>query len=52
MKGKKPHYLQYSYDIIRIQYLMIYSGIREYKIVDDTKTPLLSCILFFFNVKN
>ena len=29
MKGKGPHYPQYSYDIIRIHSLMIYSDIIE-----------------------
>ena len=52
MKGKGPHYPQYSYDIIRIHSLMIYSDIIEYNIVGDTKTPLLRCILFISKVKN
>ena len=52
MKGKVPHYLQYSYDIIRIHSLMIYNDIIEYKIVGDTKTPSLRCIFFISKVKN
>ena len=52
MKGKGPHYPQYSYDIIRIHTLMIYSDIIEYNIVGDTKTPLLRCIPFISKVKN
>ena len=52
MKGKGPHYPQYSYDIIRIHSLMIYSDIIEYNIVGDTKTSLLRCILFITKVKN
>ena len=52
MKGKGPHYPQYSYDIIRIHSLMIYCDIIEYNIVGDTKTPLLRCILFISKVKN
>ena len=52
MKGKGPHYPQYSYDIIRIHSLMIYSDIIEYNIVGDTKTPLLRCIPFISKVKN
>ena len=46
MKGKGPQYPQYSYDIIRIHSLMIYSDIIEYNIVGDTKTSLLRCIPF------
>ena len=52
MKGKGPYYPQYSYDIIRIHSLMIYSDIIEYNIVGDTKTPLLRCIPFISNVKS
>ena len=52
MKGKGPPYPQYSYDIIRIHSLMIYSDIIEYNIVGDTKTPLLRCIPFISKVKN
>ena len=51
MKGKGPHYPQYSYDIIRIHSLMIYSDIIEYNIKGDTKTPLLRSILFISKVK-
>ena len=52
MKGKGPHYLQYSYDNIRIHSLMIYSDIIEYNKVGDTKTPLLCCIPFISKVKS
>ena len=52
MKGKGPYYPQYSYVIIRIHSLMIYSDIIEYKIVGDTKTPSLRCIPFISKVKN
>ena len=52
MKGKGSHYPQYSYDIIRVHSLMIYSDIIEYNIVGDTKTPLLRCISFISKVKN
>ena len=48
IKGKGPKCPQYSYDIIRIHSLMIYSDI----IVGDTKTPLLRCIPFISKVKN
>ena len=43
MKGKGPPYSQYSYDLIRIHSLMICSDIKEYNIIDDTKTPSLRC---------
>ena len=43
MKGKGPHYPQYSYDIIRIHSLMIYSDIIEL---------LLRCIPFISKVKS
>ena len=52
MKGKGPHNPQYSYDIITIHSLMIYSVIVEYNIVGDTKTPLLRCIPFISKVKS
>ena len=52
MKGKGPQYPQYSYDIIRIHSLMIYSLIIEYNIVGDTKTPFLRCIPFISKVKS
>ena len=51
MKGKLPDYPQYSYDVIRIHSLMIYSDIMEYNIVGDTKTPLLRCIPSISEVK-
>ena len=52
MKRKCPHYPQYSYDIIRIHSLMIYSDFIEYNIVGDTKTPFFACILFISKVKS
>ena len=51
IKRKGPHYPQYSYDIIRIHSLTIYSDIKEYNIVGDTKTPLLRCISFISELK-
>ena len=41
MKGKGPHYPQYSYGNIRILSLMFYNDIIEYNKVSDTKTPSL-----------
>ena len=52
MKGKGPHYSQYSFEIKRIHSLMIYSDIIEYNIVGDTKTPFLRCIPFISKVKS
>ena len=52
MKRKGPHYPQYSYDIMKIDSLMIYSDIIEYNIVGDTKTFLLCCIPFISKEKN
>ena len=52
MKGKELRYPQYSYDIIRIHSLLVYSDIIEYNIVGDTKTPLLRCIPYISKVKN
>ena len=51
-EGKDPHYPQYSYDIIIISYLMIYSDIKEYKIIVDTNTLFLRCIPFISKVKS
>ena len=52
MKRKDPHYPQCSYDIIRIDSLMIYTDIIEYNLVGDTKTILLCCIPFISGEKN
>ena len=54
MKGKGPHYPQYSYITIRIHslFIVIYSDFIEYNIVGDTKTPLLRCIPFISTVNN
>ena len=52
MKGKGPHYPQFSYDITRIHYLMINSDFIEYNIAGDTKTPLLCCIPFISKEKS
>ena len=47
MIGKGPHEPEFAYDIVRIHSLMIYSDIVEYKIVGDTKAPMLRCFPFF-----
>ena len=51
MKGKGPHYPQYSYDILTKHSFMIYSDIIEYDIVGDTEIPLLRCIPFISKVR-
>ena len=48
MKGKGRHCPQYSYDIIRIHFLMVYSDIIKYNIVGDTKTPFTALYSFSF----
>ena len=51
MIGKGPHEPEFAYDIVRIHSLMIYSDIVEYKIVGDTKAPLLRCFPFISKLK-
>ena len=41
MIGKSPHEPEFAYDNDRIHSLMIHSDLVEYKIVGDTKAPLL-----------
>ena len=40
MIGKGPHEPEVACDIVPIHSLMIYSGLVEYNIVGDIKTPL------------
>ena len=49
MKGKGPHYPQYSYDIIRIPSLMIYSDIIDYNKLVIQKLPY--CVVFHLSPK-
>ena len=51
MKGEGPDEPQFSYDIVRIHSLMIYSDLVEYNIVGDTKVPLLRCFPFISKLK-
>ena len=46
MIGKGPHEPEFAYDIVLIHSLMIYSDLVEYRIVGDTKAPLLRCFPF------
>ena len=50
--GKGPHETTIAHDIVRIHSLMIYTDIVEYKIVGDTKTPLLRCFPFKSKLKS
>ena len=52
MSGKGPHEPTFAYDIVRIHSLMIYTDIVEYKIVGDTKAPLLRCVPFISKLKS
>ena len=49
--GKGPHEPTVTYEIVRIHSLIIYADIVEYKIVGDTKTPLLRCFPFISKLK-
>ena len=52
LRGKGPHKPDFAYDSVRIHSLMIYTDLIEYKIVGDTKTPLLRCFLFISKLKS
>ena len=51
MSGKRTHEPTFAYDIVRIHSLMIYTDIKEYNIVGDTKAPLLPCFPFISMLK-
>ena len=51
MIGKGPHEPVFAYDIVRIHSLMVDSNLVEYKIVEDTKAPLLRCFPFISKLK-
>ena len=52
VRAKGSHEPTFVYDIVRILPLMIYIDIVEYKIVGDTKTPLLRCFPFISKLKS
>ena len=52
LRRKGPHKPKIAYDIVRIHSLMIYTDLIEYKIVGDTKAPLLRCFLFISKLKS
>ena len=55
LRGKGPHKPDFAYDIVCIHSLMIYTDLTElieYKIVGDTKAPLLRCFRFISKLKS
>ena len=52
LKGRGPHKPEFAYGIVRIHSLMIYTDLIEYKIVGDTKAPLLRCFHFISKLKS
>ena len=52
MCGKGSHEPTFACDIVRIHSIMLYTDNVEYKIVGDTKTPLLRCFPFISKLKS
>ena len=52
LRRKGPQKPEAAYDIVRIHSLMLYTDLIEYKIVGDTKAPLLRCLLFLSKLKS
>ena len=50
MIRKGPHESEFAYDIVRIHSLMFDSDLVEYKVVGDTKAPLLRCFPFILKL--
>ena len=46
LRGNGPHEPEFSFEILRIHFLMIYTDPIEYNIVGNTKAPLLRCSPF------
>ena len=51
LRRKGPQKPKFTYYIVRIHSLMIYTDVIEYNIVGDTKAPLLRCLLFIWKLK-
>ena len=51
MRGKGPQNPNFAYDIVRIHFLIICTGLIKYNIVGDTKAPLLRCFRFIPKLK-
>ena len=47
LREKSPHKPEFAWNFFRIHSLMINTDLIEYKIVGDTKIPLLPCFPFF-----
>ena len=52
LRGKGPHKPEFAYDIVRMHSLMIYTDLIDYKIVGDTRAPLLRWFLFISKLKS
>ena len=52
MHGKDLHESTFAYDIVPIPSPMTYTDIVEYKIVRDTRAPLLGCFPFTSRLKS
>ena len=52
MSGKSSHEPTFSYDIVRIHSLMIYTDILEYNIVGDRKARFIRSFPFIFKLKS
>ena len=52
LRGKGPHKAKFANDIVRIHSRMIYTDLIEYKIVGDTKFPMLRCFPFILKLKS
>ena len=52
LRRKGPHKAEFTYDIVRIHSVMIYTELTEYNIVGDTKAPLLRCFPFISKLKS
>ena len=52
LRGKRPHKPKFTYDIVRIHTLIIYTGLIEYNIVGNTKILRLRCFLFHFKAES
>ena len=46
LREKGPHKPKLVHDLVRIHSLMMYKDLKEYKIIDDTKSPIMRPFLF------
>ena len=51
LRAKEPIKLDFTYDIVRIHSLMLYTDLVEYNIIGNTKAPLLHCLPFISKPK-